>query len=85
MTSETFGQTFGKMPDGTPVELFTLSDSALEARIINYGGIIVSLKVPDRRGNADDVVLGFDKLEDYLRRQQWAGSWVLRRRDRALR
>ncbi len=66
MTSETFGQTFGKMPDGAPVELFTLSDSALEARIINYGGIIVSLKVPDRRGNADDVVLGFDKLEDYL-------------------
>ena len=59
-------QTFGKMPDGTPVELFTLSDGVLEARIINYGGIVVSLKAPDRNGKPGDVVLGFDRLEEYL-------------------
>jgi aldose 1-epimerase len=59
-------QTFGKMPDGTPVELFTLSDAVLEARIINYGGILVSLKAPDRNGKPGDVVLGFDTLEQYL-------------------
>jgi hypothetical protein len=37
-------QSFGKMPDGTPVELYTLTNTnGLEAKIINYGGIIVSL------------------------------------------
>ncbi len=59
-------QTFGKMPDGTPVELFTLSDGVLEARITNYGGILVSLKAPDRNGQPGDVVFGFDRLEEYL-------------------
>jgi aldose 1-epimerase len=59
-------QPFGKMPDGTPVEIFTLSDGTVEARIISYGGIIVSLKVPDRNGNSADVVLGFDDLDGYV-------------------
>jgi aldose 1-epimerase len=66
VTSQTGGHTFGEMRDGTPVELFNLNDGVLEARIINYGGIVVSLKVPDRKGNAADVVLGFDRLEEYL-------------------
>jgi aldose 1-epimerase len=60
------GHTFGNMPDGTPVKLFTLSDGVVEARIINYGGIIVSLKAPDRNGKPGDVVLGFDTLGEYL-------------------
>jgi aldose 1-epimerase len=59
-------QPFGKMPDGTPVEVFTLSDGTVEARIISYGGILVSLKAPDRNGNAADVVLGFDDLDGYV-------------------
>jgi aldose 1-epimerase len=54
------------MPNGTPVELFSLSDGVLEARIITYGGIVVSLKAPDRNGKPGDVVLGFDTLEEYL-------------------
>jgi aldose 1-epimerase len=57
---------FGKMPDGTPIEVFTVSDGTVEARIISYGGILVSLKAPDRNGNAADVVLGFDDLEGYV-------------------
>jgi len=57
---------FGKMPDGTPVEIFTLSSGAYEARIATYGGIVVSLKAPDRNGNAADVVLGFDNLDGYV-------------------
>jgi aldose 1-epimerase len=57
---------FGKMPDGTPVEIFTLSDGAYEARIATYGGIVVSLKVPDRNGKPADVVLGFDNLDGYV-------------------
>jgi aldose 1-epimerase len=59
-------QPFGKMPDGTPVEIYTLSDGAYEARIATYGGILVSLKAPDRNGNTGDVVLGFDDLDGYV-------------------
>ena len=57
---------FGKMPDGTPVEIFTLTDGGYEARIATYGGIVVSLKVPDRSGKPADVVLGFDNLDGYV-------------------
>jgi aldose 1-epimerase len=53
------------MPDGTPVEIFTLSDGSYEARIASYGGIVVSLKAPDRNGKPADVVLGFDDLDGY--------------------
>jgi aldose 1-epimerase len=59
-------QPFGKLPDGTPVEIYTLSDSAYEARISTYGGIIVSLKAPDRNGKSADVVLGFDDVDGYV-------------------
>jgi aldose 1-epimerase len=58
-------QPFGKLPDGTPVEIFTLSDGAFEARITNYGGVVVSLKAPDRNGKSADVVLGFDDVDGY--------------------
>jgi aldose 1-epimerase len=59
---------FGKTADGTPVELFTLRNiHGVEARIMTYGGIVVSLKVPDRQGKMDDVVLGYDTLDGYLK------------------
>jgi aldose 1-epimerase len=56
---------FGKMPDGTAVEIFTLTSGAYEARSATYGGIVVSLKAPDRSGKAVDVVLGFDNLDGF--------------------
>ncbi|MGD0988370.1 MAG: aldose epimerase family protein [Candidatus Sulfotelmatobacter sp.] len=59
-------QPFGQMQDGTPVELFTLSDGLFEARIATYGGVLVSFKAPDRSGNVADVVLGFDDLDGYV-------------------
>jgi aldose 1-epimerase len=59
-------QPFGKMPDGTPIEAYTLSDGTVEATIITYGGIVVSLKTPDRNGNSADIVLGFDDLDGYV-------------------
>ncbi|MFZ0759201.1 MAG: aldose epimerase family protein [Candidatus Sulfotelmatobacter sp.] len=59
-------QPFGKMPDGTPVEIYTLSDGAYEARIATYGGVVVTLNTPDRNGKSADVVLGFDDLEGYV-------------------
>src|SRR5579864_8505998 len=58
---------FGKMPDGTAIQLFTLTNQrGVQARITNYGGIIVSLTAPDRKGAMADVVLGFDSLAGYL-------------------
>src|SRR6185312_5129722 len=46
--------------DGKPIEMFTLSNGrGLELTALTYGGIIMSLKVPDRAGQAADVVLGF--------------------------
>jgi aldose 1-epimerase len=50
---------FGQLPDGTAVESFTLRNAhGIEVRAITYGAIIVSLRVPDRAGRFDDVVLG---------------------------
>jgi aldose 1-epimerase len=59
-------QPFGKLPDGTAVELYTLSDGSFEAQIATYGGVVVSLKAPDRNGKSGDVVLGFDNVDGYV-------------------
>jgi aldose 1-epimerase len=60
-------QDFGKTPDGTPVELYTLANSrGVEATIMTYGGTVVSLHTPDSKGRSGDVVLGFDSLDSYL-------------------
>jgi aldose 1-epimerase len=60
-------QSYGKTSAGEYVYLYTLRNTkGVEARITNYGGILVSLKVPDRNGKFDDVVLGFNDLESYL-------------------
>ena len=68
---------FGRTPDGREVSLYTLTNRrGAEARIINYGGTVVSLKVPDRRGRLADVVLGFDDLEGYLNQTFYIGSLI---------
>lgn len=60
-------QPFGKMPDGTQIDVYTLSEGKVEARIITYGGIVTSLKTPDKTGKVDDIVLGFDDLDQYVK------------------
>ncbi|MEI6787808.1 MAG: aldose epimerase family protein [bacterium] len=68
---------FGKTPDGVQVYVFTLTNSTgVEARIINYGGIVLSLKVPDRSGRMGDVVLGYDTLDGYLANSPYFGCLV---------
>ncbi len=60
---------FGKTPVGERVDLYTLTNvNGLECRIITRGGTCVSLKVPDRSGKLDDILLGHDTLEGYLSR-----------------
>ena len=58
---------FGLTEDGQKVDLYTLTnDNGLVAKITNYGAILAELHLPDRHGELDDVVLGFDSLEDYF-------------------
>ena len=70
-------ESFGKLPSGEEVRLFTLTNkNGMEARIMNYGGAIVSLKTPDRNGQLADVVLGFDSLDGYLKGSPYFGALV---------
>ena len=69
-------ESFGTV-DGQAVELFTLTNShGVEARVMTYGGILVSLKVPDRNGKLGDVVLGCDNLDCYLKQTAFFGAIV---------
>src|ERR1051326_4778984 len=50
---------FGSLPDGTPVDLYTLRNRhGMEVKICNYGGIVVSISVPDKHGEFAVVTLG---------------------------
>ena len=64
-TTSVTKEAFGKMPDGTAIDIYTLKDGQIEARIMTFGAILVSLKAPDRGGKAGDVVLGYDSLDGY--------------------
>jgi aldose 1-epimerase len=77
---------FGTAPDGTPVEVFTLTNrNGVETRILSYGGIIQSLRTPDRTGKTDDVVLGFDDLAGYVKSSPYFGAIVGRYGNRIAR
>jgi len=66
-----------ELPDGRTADLFTLeNDNGVKVDITNYGGIIVRLWLPDRNGNFDDVVLGYDKLEQYFNDQNYFGAII---------
>ena len=70
-------ESFGKTATGQSIDLFTLTNAhGLEARIMNYGGIVVSLKVPDRNGHLDDIVLGFDSADGYATTSQYFGALI---------
>ncbi len=63
------------MVDDQPVKLFTLTNaSGSQVSIAEYGGIVVSLKVPDRDGNPGDVVLGYDNLDSYVEDTPYFGA-----------
>src|SRR4051812_46421988 len=68
---------YGKMPDSTAIEQFTITNkNKVEMKVITYGGIITSLSVPDRNGKIEDVVLGFDNLEGYLKGHPYFGATI---------
>jgi aldose 1-epimerase len=66
---------FGNTPDGTPVDLYTLTnDNGIDVKITTYEGIVVSIFAPDRNGNLEDVVLGYDTLEGYIKHDPYFGG-----------
>jgi len=70
-------QAFGTTADGQPVYLYTLRNSnGCEARILNYGGIVQSLQMPDRNGKIGDVVLGFDNFDAYKVNAPYFGALI---------
>jgi aldose 1-epimerase len=69
-------QPFGTQ-DGRPITLYTLTNShGLEVRTMNYGAIIVSMRVADRKGQLADIVLGHDRLEGYIPNPPYIGALV---------
>jgi aldose 1-epimerase len=74
---------FGQMPDGAEIYLYTLTnDLGFEVAIINYGGAITTLKVPDRQGVPGDIVLGFETLDEYIRNPRYFGALIGRHANR---
>jgi len=69
-------QAFGETPDGENIDLYTLTNNKIEAEITNYGGIITSLKIPDRTEMIKDVVLGYDTLDEYVNGIPYIGSLI---------
>jgi aldose 1-epimerase len=68
---------FGKTAEGVQVDLYTLTNkNGVEVAITNYGGAVVSLKVPDRNGKLGDVVLGFDSVDGYVSNKSYFGAII---------
>jgi len=68
---------YGRLQHGTPVEQFTLRNPhGIELRAIAYGGIVVSLRTPDRRGILGDIVLGYDTLAEYITNPAYFGAII---------
>jgi aldose 1-epimerase len=61
---------------GQALERFTLRSGGVEVEVGQYGGAILAIRVPDRDGRMGDVVLGFDRLEDYVADQAYFGALI---------
>lgn len=70
-------ESFGRTDDGQEVTLYDLANTnGLRAKVIDYGAILVSLEVPDRKGKLADIALGFDDLDSYVKRNPLFGAVV---------
>jgi len=68
---------FGNLPDGRSVDLMTLkNEKGVTAQVTNYGATLVALKIPDKSGLHNDVVLGYDDLKGYLNDGSYFGATV---------
>ena len=70
-------QPFGLTPDGDVVDRYVLKNAhGLEMTAMNYGGVILSLRTPDRRGQLDDIVLGYDTAPPYFSNPTFFGALI---------
>jgi aldose 1-epimerase len=77
---------FGRLPDGTEVDGYTIHNtSGMSLHVITYGAIITSLRTRDRQGRFEDIVLGFDDLNEYLHDPPYFGAVVGRFANRIAR
>ena len=68
---------FGKLPDGSTAELYTLTDSVLTVKLTTFGAHVTSVKAADKEGKVADVILGYDSLDGYLKDEKtYMGSVV---------
>lgn len=68
---------FGTTTEGDSVNVYTLTNAkGMSMEVMDFGGVVISLKVPDRDGKLDDIVLGFDRLEPYLQDSPYFGSLI---------
>jgi aldose 1-epimerase len=70
-------QAWGVLPTGETISLYTFrNEKGMEATVSNFGGRLVTLKVPDRSGKFEDVVLGYDTLVPYTKPNPFFGTLV---------
>src|SRR5829696_7758412 len=70
-------EAFGTTPEGEPVDRYTLSSTAgVALDVLTWGGVIQSIRMPDRRGAVADVALGYDSLDQYRADKSYFGSIV---------
>ena len=68
---------FGKLPNGRKVVAYTVENHmGASVTLLNYGGIIQSLCMPDREGNVKDIVCGYDNIESYLTASGYQGALI---------
>ena len=68
---------FGVLDDGREVYAYTLKNqNGVQVKILNYGGVLVEIKVPDRNGCFTDVIGGYDCLDSYVRGDGYQGALI---------
>jgi aldose 1-epimerase len=67
---------YGYLDTGELIKQYELVTENIRVKAINYGGIITNIEVPDRNGNWQDVVLGYDNLADYHHKNRFFGALI---------
>lgn len=71
-----FVREFGKTSKNEEIFVYTLKNDYMEVEILNYGGIIKKILVPDKKGNLENIVLSFDTLKEYEDDMEYVGATV---------
>ncbi|MEU2419477.1 aldose epimerase family protein [Streptomyces sp. NPDC007851] len=69
-------ESFGKLADGTKIYRWSLENGGTRLKVLNWGGVVQTLELPDRRGRYANVVNGFDDIEDYVAKSPYFGALI---------